>query len=105
MTVISDNGPQFVSEEFEAFLRDYGITHREVTPYWPQANAQVERYNRTLDKVICGAQVEGKDWHKKLFIFLLNHRATPHATTGVSPALLHLGRKIRTKVPQLEVPV
>ena len=32
MTVVSDNGPQFVSEEFEAFLRDYGITHRKVTP-------------------------------------------------------------------------
>ena len=33
MTVVSDNGPQFISEEFEAFLRDYGITHRKVTPF------------------------------------------------------------------------
>ena len=45
MTVVSDNGPQFVSEESEAFLRNYGMTHRKVTPYWPQANAQVERFN------------------------------------------------------------
>ena len=27
VTVFSDNGPQFVSEEFEAFLRNYGIDH------------------------------------------------------------------------------
>ena len=105
MTVVSDNGPQFVSEEFEAFLRDYGITHRKVTPYWPQANAQVELFNRTLEKAIRGAHVEGKDWRKELYIFLLNYRATPHATTSVSPALLNLGREIHTKVPQLEVPV
>ena len=105
VTVISDNGPQFVSEEFEALLRDYGIAHRKVTPYWPQANAQVERFNRTIEKAIRGAHVEGKDWRKELFTFLLNYRATPHAMTGVSPALLHLGREIRTKVPQVEVPI
>ena len=103
--MISDNGPQFVSEEFEAFLRDYGTTHRKVTPYWPQANTQVERFNRTLEKALRGAHVEGKDWRKELYTFLLNYRATPHATTNVSPALLHLGREIRTKVPQVEVPV
>ena len=38
-----------------------------------------------------------------MYTFLLNYRETPHATTGVSPALLHLGREIRTKVPQVEV--
>ena len=76
-----------------------------MTPYWPQANAQVERFNRTLEKTIRGAQVEGKDWRKELYTFLLNYRATPHATTNFSPALLHLGRETRTKVPQLEVPV
>ena len=38
-----------------------------------------------------------------MYTFLLNYRATPHATTGVSPALLHLGREIRTKVPQVEI--
>jgi hypothetical protein len=86
-------------------LRDYGIAHRKVTPYWPQANAQVERFNRTIEKAIRGAHVEGKDWRKELFTFLLNYRATPHAMTGVSPALLHLGREIRTKVPQVEVPI
>ena len=49
--------------------------------------------------------LRGKTWRKELYTFLLNYRATPHAATSVSPALLHLGREIRTKVPQLEVPV
>ena len=33
----SDNGPQFVSADFKQFLKDRGIVHRKVTPYWPQA--------------------------------------------------------------------
>ena len=37
-----------------------------------------------------------------MFTFLLNSRTTPHAMTGASLALLHLGREIRTKVPQVE---
>ena len=37
-----------------------------------------------------------------MFTFLLNYCATPHAMTGASSALLHLGREIRTKVPQVE---
>lgn len=86
-------------------MKDHGIAHRKVTPYWPQANAQVERFNRTIEKAIRGAHVEGKDWRKELYIFLLNYRATPHASTGVSPALLHLGREIRTKIPQVKISV
>ena len=41
----SDNAPQFVSEEFEAFLPEHGIENRNSTPLWPQANEEVERQN------------------------------------------------------------
>ena len=30
------------------------------------------------------------------------YRSTPHSTTGLSPAELLFGRKIRTKLPQLQ---
>ena len=100
--VVTDNGANLVSGEFENFLELHGIKHRKVTPYWPQANAEVERFNKTIEKAIRTAHTEGKDWRTAMFTFLLNYRAMPHATTGVSPALLHLGREIRTKVPQVE---
>ena len=91
-----------MSEEFKSYLTTHSITHRKVTPYWPQANAEVERFNRTIEKAIRTAHAEGKDWRKDIFPFLMNYRATPHGTTGVSPALLHLGRELRTKIPQIE---
>ena len=100
--VVTDNGANLVSEEFENFLVTHGIKHRKVTLYWPQANGAVERFNRTIEKAIHTAHAEGKDWPTDMYTFLLNYRATPHATTGVPPALLHLGWEIRTKVPQVK---
>ncbi|CAB4025105.1 Transposon Tf2-9 poly, partial [Paramuricea clavata] len=102
--VTSDNGSNLVSREIEDFFSSHGIYHRKVTPYWPQANATVERFNRTVEKAIRTAHVEGRDWRKALDTFLLNYRATPHAITGVSPAKIMFGREIRTKVPEISKP-
>ena len=97
--VTSDNGSSLVSKEIEDFF-SHCICHRKVTPYWPQANVMMERFNRTVEKAICTAHVEGKDRKKALDTFLLNYRATPHAMTGVSPSKLLFGRDIQTKLPE-----
>ena len=76
----------------------------EVTPYWPQANAEVERFNQPLEKIIRSAHIEHKDWRQEVYKFLLNYRATPHAVTGIAPCQLMFGREIRTKLPQLRKP-
>ena len=40
----TDNRPQFISKEFEHFLKENDIQHRtRSTPLWPQANGEVER--------------------------------------------------------------
>ena len=98
VTIVTDNGPQFKSQDFKNFVKEYGINHRKVTPYWPQANGEVERQNRILLKTIRTAKAEGKDWKKELRKFLLVHRSTPHTSTGVAPCMLLFGRQIRTKL-------
>ena len=50
-TVTSDNGPHFVAGTFETLLRNNGIEHRKTTPFWPQANDEIERQNRSLLKL------------------------------------------------------
>ena len=37
-TIISDNGPQFASAEFDLFMYNLGIEHRFTAPYHPQSN-------------------------------------------------------------------
>lgn len=101
-SVRTDNGPQFVSAEFENFLKTNGIEHRHTTPLWPQANGEVERQNRTLLKNIKIAHSEKKNWRQELNTFLIAYRTTPHCTTGVSPAELMFKRQLRTKLPDFE---
>jgi hypothetical protein len=89
--------------EFATFCSNLGIHHRRVTPYWPAANSEVERFFRTIEKAIRTAQSEGKIGRQQLSIFLLNYRTTPHTSTGASPAHILMHRNIRTKLPCLPV--
>jgi hypothetical protein len=78
-----------------------GFHHRKITPAWPKANSESERFMRTLNKTLRAAHLENKNWQQELFLFLRNYRATPHSTTGVSPAELLFGRKLGVKLPEL----
>ena len=78
-----------------------GIQHHKVTAKWPQADGEVERQNRSLLKRIQIPQAERKDWKKELNVYLASYRSLAHPTTGVSPAKLLFGRKIRTRLPEL----
>ena len=97
----TDNGPQFVSDEFEKFLAANGVDHRKTTPLWPQANGEVERQNRSLLKCLQIAQVEGKDWRREWTKSLMAYRSTPQATTGTTPFFMMFGREMRPKLPDL----
>jgi transposase InsO family protein len=46
--IITDNGPQFISNDFKAFIRISGMTHVRTSPYYPQSNGKIERYHRTI---------------------------------------------------------
>ena len=44
----ADNGPTFRSEKIKQLAREEGFELRYITPYWPQANGEVERFNRSM---------------------------------------------------------
>jgi transposase InsO family protein len=48
----SDNGGEFCSNEFEAFLTGKGILHEHTMPYTPQENGISERINQTLQNIM-----------------------------------------------------
>jgi transposase InsO family protein len=44
----SDNGGEFMSKKFNAFLAGCGIQRQTSAPYSPQQNGVAERANRTI---------------------------------------------------------
>ena len=57
--LITDNGRQFIAEEFQDFIKANGIQHKRVSPYFPQANGQVERFHRYLKHSVRAAELDG----------------------------------------------
>ncbi|XP_062557617.1 uncharacterized protein K02A2.6-like [Armigeres subalbatus] len=100
-TLKTDNGPQFRSGEFKSFCQEYGIEVRKSTPYWPQANGEVERVNGMIKKHLRISQVEDTDWKWDLRMCVLMYNSTPHSTTGVAPSVLMFGRILKDKLPSV----
>jgi transposase InsO family protein len=46
--IISDNGKQFVANDFQKFIRQKQMTHVTTSPYYPQSNGKIERFHGTL---------------------------------------------------------
>ena len=46
----TDNGPPFNGEPFAEYAAKMGFRHCKITPLWPEANGEVERFMKTLGK-------------------------------------------------------
>ena len=98
--LVTDNGPNLASSEFEEFLRRNGIRHTLSPPYHPASNGLAERavqiFKQGLNKTQEGTLSD------RLARFLFSYRNTPQSTTGVSPAELLLGRRLRSRLDLLK---
>lgn len=48
--IISDNGPQFIANDFKSFVKLSGMTHVRTSPFYPQSNGKIERWHGTLKR-------------------------------------------------------
>ena len=101
LTIRSDNGPSFNGRMLSEYFSHRGIHNRKITPLWPCANGEAERFMRTLNKFMCTTKAANLNWRDAISSFLLNYRATPHTTTGFSPSQLLYNREIKGKLPML----
>jgi transposase InsO family protein len=100
-SLVSDNGPQFTSEEFAHFMKSNNITHMKSTPYHARTNGLAERAVRTFKDRIKAAG-ESCDVDLELQRFLFSYRNTPTKATGRSPAEVMFGRHLRTPLDLLK---
>ena len=98
-TLVSDNGSNFTSSEFQEFMKKNGIKHIKVAPYHPASNGLAERAVRIFKEGY--EKMEDGSVQTKLSRFLLSYCTTPHSTTGVPPAELLMKRRLHTHLNQL----
>jgi transposase InsO family protein len=102
-TIRSDNGPQFISNEFRQWCEEHDIRHVKTTPKHAAANGEVERQNASLMKRIRIAHAQSQDWKRELRKYIRAYRNTIHPTTGKTPAELVFSFKPRGKIPSIQL--
>lgn len=101
-TLVTDNGTQFTSIEFENFCKSRGIKHMKTPPYHPMSNGRVERFVDTLKRALKKSKGEGGN--KEIMTrFLHVYRSTPNRRNkdSLSPAELFINKKIRCELDLL----
>ena len=92
--LISDNGTNMVAGLTLELYQRLGIQLRCSTPYHPEGNSLVERFNQSLKRMLHHIlnSDSPRDWDRKLPYLLWAYREIPNATTGLSPYQLVYGR-------------
>lgn len=98
ITVVSDNGRQFRSEEMMNYLKENGVQSKFTAPFHPATNGQAERYVQTFKNKLKSMQNEPGTLQDKIAKFLMMYRKTPNSATGLSPAELMFKRLYRTRI-------
>ena len=91
--LLSDNGKEFSSADFQEMLQRYSIKHVYTTPYKPSSNGCVERVNRTLGELLRSAESLKGSWRENLTRAILTYNNTRHRELNMSPAEYLLNQK------------
>lgn len=93
--LVSDNGPQFDSNEFKKFTKSWGIEHTTTSPHHSKANGKIESAVKTAKRMLRKTTKTGEDQ----YLALLNIRNVPTQGVDSSPAQRLMGRRTRTLLP------
>jgi len=95
--LLSDNGPGYLSRQFNDYLRLVGIRHVIASPYHPQTNGKLERYHRTIKGEIYLLPYEMPGELKeavKAFIEYYNYQRYHEGLGDVTPYDAYTGRHL-----------
>ncbi len=95
--MISDNGPQFASKEYNHLMPQCGIEHITSSPRYPQSNGLAERFVQTMKSIFCKAD----DANSNYLFGLQEYRNMPIPGINVSLAQLLMGRRLRCMLPTI----
>ncbi|KAL5469186.1 hypothetical protein EMCRGX_G030404 [Ephydatia muelleri] len=95
----SDQGRQFESDLIQELCKLLQVRKTRTTPYHPQFNGVVERFNRTLlDMLSTTVGDHPSDWDQSIRKLCMAYNSSVHSATGFTPFPLMFGRQVRLPV-------
>ena len=95
-SIHTDQGREFESTLFQCLCEALGIDKTRTTPYHPQSDGLVERFNKTLQQMLALFVNDRRDdWDDHIPFLLLAYRSSPQQSTLCTPNLLMFGREVR----------
>lgn len=95
LSLHSDQGRDFESQLFKEMCKLLGIEKTRTTPWHPQSDGLVERFNRTLETMLKQTIKEDQsDWDLQAPLCCMAYRAATHETTRQTPNMMMLGRNL-----------
>ena len=86
----SDQGRNYEASLFKEVCRLLEINKTRSSPYHPQSNGMIERFNRTLlDMIAVYTDQNQTDWDKYLPMLTSAYRSCAHEKTGLYPKSTH----------------
>jgi putative transposase len=95
-SLLTDNGPGFLSRALEEFLKIRAMKHIVASPYHPQTNGKLERYHRTAKTTVnlfVYASPEALSQAMDDFVTYYNYQRYHEALGNVTPADVYYGRR------------
>ena len=90
----TDQGTNFNSELMQDICRIFMIEKTRTTPYHPQGNGQVERFNRVLADTLSKYSAEKpQEWDVYLPYITFVYNTTVHRIKGATPYSMVFGRE------------
>jgi hypothetical protein len=108
--IVTDHGSHFRNNMMSELTAKLGLRHDSSTPYYPQANGQVEAINKVLITMIRRMiGIHKNSWHTMLFSALWAYRTSVKSATGFTPFRLVYGMEailpIECEIPSLKLAV
>ncbi len=103
--ILADQGTNFTSSVMQFLYRQLCITAIKTTPYHPQTDGLVKRFNQTLKRMLQKfVDDTGKDWDHWLPFLLFAYCKVPQTSTGFSPFELLYGWEVQGQEAQFNTP-
>ena len=103
--ILTDQGRNFESDLMRNVLQLFGVQKLRTSPYHPQTDGQVERFNRTLKGMLTTyVNDDHNDWDLHLQLALFAYRTSVHSSSGVSPFKAVYGREAVSPLTLTGVP-